>query len=874
MKKIVVLIVLSFVFQSFGQQNRLNEANAFYNKMAYFYAAQAYEDVLERSKDSSLVAVKIADCYDKIEDNEKAVIWYNYLSSNTQLTQKQLLRSAVVRRQVGDYAGSIGQLSQYETKYGRNDVTKQLILEHGALEGLQTDDGTFTVVKQDPANTQASDMGAAYYKDNMIFVSSAIKSKFAADDTYSRQANKFYNIYTSTYDASGNLSKTRKLKNTKYHDGPIIYDKTNDVVYFTRNNYTDRKKQTDVNKVMRLKIYQGKLVDKKVTEEKELGINSDQYSSGHPTISADGKTMFFASDRPGGLGGSDIYKVTISPDGTTGEPINMGPTVNSSLNEFFPNLHTETNMLFFASEGHIGLGGLDNFVGQMNDEQTQVLGLRNLGAPMNSRFDDFGVILNPESTYGYFVSNRNSGKGDDDIYGFKLNKPIAAPLVLEGVVTDANTNEILPNTVVVLKDENNKEMASTESDELGVYNFGLDPAKLMDYKLTATKDSFIDGANQFTTKNLPPNTRVINRDLTLARKPMPKDGDNLALHFVIKDKKTGLPILGAQLRLYDNVTKKELVNVVTDAKGDFYLPLNYKKIYDELSFNILADKDGYAPKRVYYKSVYEKSGLIELEDYMEKEQDVIFTDGSKGFDINPIYFNLDKYNIRPDAKIELNKIVAIMNDYPDMIIELGSHTDCRQTMSYNERLSSNRAKASAAYVKSRISDPARIYGKGYGETQLVNDCGCEPTNESSCSDEQHQMNRRTEFKIIKVGSPRNGVNPNTNYVVDNSDGGSKVVTNVYKPNTSNTSYTSSASNTKENSTTASSFSAPASSTTQTRTTQSATSISASGVNTYIIKDGETLYRVFVNTGVSVQELKRLNNLRSNTIHVGQVLVLK
>jgi len=143
MKRVVLLIALSFGFQSLGQQVRLKEANLLYNKMAYYYAAEAYEDVLDRTRDSSEVAVKIADCYDKIEDNEKAVVWYDYLGNNAQLTQKQLLRSAVVRRQVGDYAGSVGQLAQYETNYGRNDVTKQMILEHGALESLQTDDGTY-----------------------------------------------------------------------------------------------------------------------------------------------------------------------------------------------------------------------------------------------------------------------------------------------------------------------------------------------------------------------------------------------------------------------------------------------------------------------------------------------------------------------------------------------------------------------------------------------------------------------------------------------------------------------------------------------------------------------------------------------------------
>lgn len=848
MKKLILFLSLFCAFQSYAQSARLKEANTLYARLSYFQASEAFEDVLDATKDSSLVSVKLADCYDRIENNEKAVIWYNYISRNSQLNQNQLLRSAVVRRQVGDYAGSLKQLKEYEAKYGSSDVTQKMILEHDLLEKMSVDNGAYTISNQENINSYASEMGASYFKDELFFVSSSIKSRYISDQTYGRTGSKFYNIYLATTDEKGDMNKLQQLKNTLYHDGPIIYDSINQVVYFTRNNFINGKKASDAQKVVRLKIYRGKIVENKIIDEVELAINSDQFSTGHPSISADGKTLYFASDRPGGFGGADIYRVSVSSDGSTGLPENLGAGINTSLNEFFPSFDNEREILFFSSEGHTGLGGLDIFYSELEKSSLKFLGCQNVGAPINSRFDDFSFFI--MDTTGFFASNRSTGYGDDDIYRFSLIKPFAKSLILEGLITDINTSELVPNADVLLFDAENKLVGSTKSDSLGQYSFLLDPTVKSTYKISTGKPSYTGSDKQFSTINLPPNQLKIKEDLTLNKGNQPIiPSDMLAIRLIVKDRSTGKIIPNAKVRMYDNVSRTEFLNDSTNAEGFVYTALD-KNMYDPLSFQFLVDKSGYSPSRDQYRSTYEKSEIIEVVEFLDQEKDAIGKDIAASLGIKNIYFDLDKYNIRPDAKKELDKIVRIMNEYPEMVIELGSHTDCRQTAQYNERLSANRAKASADYIKARISNPSRIYGKGYGETKLVNDCGCEPTNNSSCSEAEHQLNRRTEFIIKNVG-----VYKSETKIINGSNDINMINPNSETPNSTDEQVMSVNQN-------------------------DGSSISPKELNPmvtgsfYKVKKGETLYRVYVNTGVPVETLKELNQLSSNTIVPGQKLKLK
>lgn len=814
---------------------RWNEANKLYNKMAYYFAAEAYEDVLARGVDSSQVAPNIADCYDKIENNEKAAAWYEYIDRKSILNSRQLLRYAMVLRQVRNYDLSLQKFMEYESRFGATDLTRRKIAEHYLVERYSKDEGRFEVVNQSNANTPSSDIGVGWFKDGQVFVSNATRSNYLANRTYDRMGNKFYGLYLADVASDGTLGKPNRLKgNTKFHDGPAVYDPTNQVLYFTRSNYVGGKKKFDPSSTMRLKIFRAEISSKgKIINVRELAINSDLYSTGHPCIADNGKTLFFASDRPGGLGGSDIWKVSIDANGETGTPINLGATVNTSQNEMFPYIESESNMLFFSSDGHTGIGGLDVFFGYLDPNKSSISGITNMGVPVNSPYDDFGFIIEKGLESGYFVSNREGGLGDDDIYRFKMLKPFDPMLTVQGLVSDCNNADTyLPGSTIVLKDEAGRDITRTTVEADGSYSFMLDPAIKAAYFLEGTKKDYQSTMETFTTEDLPEGTYVINRDLCMIQigATTVSTGD-LALRVIVLDMKTKEPIEGARVIVADETTRGQIANELTSAQGDYLTPIRNKRILDDLIFRIRADKKGYSGKVVDYAGIYEKPEIIEViieldrGDLPDGGQEIIDCFNNRVV-LKPIYFDLDKHNIRPDAAAELDKIVALLNRCPNMKMEIGSHTDCRASYAYNDALSRRRAQATLAYIKQRITNPSRLTAKGYGEKQLAEPCPCEPNNDSPCSEEQHQLNRRTEFRVLAVGPTSN---------------------NAPQPTAS----------------------AP-----QPQTNTAANNQNASAADSYTIKEGETLYRVFVNTGVPVDEIKRLNGLKSNNVRVGQVLRIR
>ena len=220
----------------------------------------------------------------------------------------------------------------------------------------------------------------------------------------------------------------------------------------------------------------------------------------------------------------------------------------------------------------------------------------------------------------------------------------------------------------------------------------------------------------------------------------------------IKDNKSGQLLDGVKIKITDKISGEVVFEGTSTANGDFMKDLTKNKLNDQLNYSVTLSKSGYLTKSVDFTHKIDKPGLINLNEKLDVSlgKVEIGADLATLIDIKPIYFDLGKYAIRKDASFELDKIVKVMNEYPTMEIELGSHTDCRSSIASNLKLSDNRAKASAEYIKKRISNPQRIYGKGYGESRLKIDCPCEGTVKSNCSEDEHQKNRRTEFIIIKM----------------------------------------------------------------------------------------------------------------------------
>ena len=219
---------------------------------------------------------------------------------------------------------------------------------------------------------------------------------------------------------------------------------------------------------------------------------------------------------------------------------------------------------------------------------------------------------------------------------------------------------------------------------------------------------------------------------------------------IIKNGKDGQPISGVKITFRDPDSQEEIASDSTSISGEFIAEIEGKKIGDSIHFIVTLSKEGYFFKTIDINETIPKNGSLELESNMDSLVKYL----REIVKINPINFDLGKWDIRPDATVELNKVVEIMNKYPNMIVELGSHTDCRASKSFNMNLSHKRAKSSANYIRSRIVNPDRIYGKGYGELQLLNECECEGAVKSTCTEEEHQQNRRTEFKVILVGKSK------------------------------------------------------------------------------------------------------------------------
>jgi len=333
-----------------------------------------------------------------------------------------------------------------------------------------------------------------------------------------------------------------------------------------------------------------------------------------------------------------------------------------------------------------------------------------------------------------------------------LLRELKVNLTLNGVITDVRSGEILPGAEVELLNEEGEVVSTAIADENGAYTFGLEPE--FDYTVGAAKEDYFPNLATVTTKNLPKGTEEIEKDVTLEKDP------GLSLYALITDAKTSTPLDSVIVTVTDNMTGDK-VQIMTGTTGDYLRPLIDKKLDDRGSYNFSLSREGYFPKVVTYNTLFDKEGQYDVHADLDLTLDPMVTDLAQLIEINPINFDLNKAIIRPDAKIELDKIVEVMNKYPLMEVELGSHTDCRASRAYNEKLSDRRAKASAAYIKTKITNPDRIYGKGYGEALLLNDCACEGRLKSDCSEEEHEKNRRTEFKVISVGDPNVGVQNNS-----------------------------------------------------------------------------------------------------------------
>lgn len=759
MKKTLIVTFTLLSTLSFAQSVRLAEADDFYKLVAYASAAEIYVDLVGSEVDSPTMKAKLADCYYQMGQTDKAEVYYAQMAESPEATATDVYQYAQALKENGKYAESDQYMTKFAAMAASDSRAIQFLQNKAYLDQIINQEAFFNV-NHLTMNTKNVEFGGYPIGGDKICFISDRNSRFAIKRIHTWNGKNYLDFFSASKSETNDLTnielRTRK-DNTRYHEGPLCLTPDGSMVYFTRNNISKGDMKRDEEGIQNLKMYTATVnADGSWTNVEETNLNSRDYSVGHPTISADGKTLYFASDRPGGFGGADIYKCAINADGTLGEPQNLGKEVNTEGQDMFPWV-TKDGILFYSSDGNVGLGGLDVYAMIPTKEGGDFTKKINLGEPVNTPKDDFALVMLDEKN-GYLSSNRTSGSGDDDIYSVLLIKEFKVNLTLNGVITDVRTKEILPGAKVELVNDAGDVIATTTADDKGGYSFGLEPE--LDYTVKAAKDEYFGNQGKVTTKNLPNGTEAIEKDVALEKDP------GLSLYALITDAKTKLPLDSVIMTVTDNMTGQK-VQIVTAETGDYLRPLSDKKLDDRGSYSFSLSRPGYIPKVVTYNALFDKEGQYDVHSNLDLTLDPMVTDLRQLIEINPINFDLNKDVIRPDAKIELDKIVEVMNKYPNMVVELGSHTDCRASYKYNESLSDRRAKSSAAYIKTKITNPDRIYGKGYGESKLLNGCECEGTVKSDCSEEEHEKNRRTEFKVISVGDPNVGVQNNSTNSFDN-----------------------------------------------------------------------------------------------------------
>ncbi|QLG44231.1 OmpA family protein [Costertonia aggregata] len=642
-KRILLLIVLiSSTSNILGQDRLITKANEKYAEYSFSPAIDIYKKVLDKGYVSPDLLKKLGNSYYFNADYPEASKIYKRLVDDygDEVSAEDYFRYAQTLRTLGQYDESKAVMSKFTEMTSDDGRASAYKSERDYMAEIAKNSGRYDIGPFE-YNSIYSEFAPSFYKKGILFSSDRDTGNLARY-RHTWNSKDFLDLYKVNSDsASLNLvTKLDKNLNTRLHESTSASTKDGNITYFTRNNMKDGKYVKDENGVIRLKIFRAVAENGVWVSIEDLPFNSDTYSIAHPALSPDERTLYFASDMPGTYGQSDIFKVAINQDGTFGTPENLGGNINTEARETFPFVSAD-EILYFASDGHPGLGGLDVFATKIKN-RTYNGTIFNVGEPVNSKMDDFTFILDESTKKGYFASNREGGMGEDDIYSLLETKPLEFDCIqrISGTVRDKISSEPLVGATIKVIDENNDEILTAITDANGNYNLQLD----------CNQGNFVRALMQ----GYVPSEEYLGKST----------GEPMAIDFYLER------------------------DTVTAGFGD---------------------------------------------------------DLAKLLQLSTIYFDLNKYNIRPDAEIEIQKVIAAMEKYPSLKIQVNSHTDSRGRDSYNLWLSQKRAESTVEYMVSKGIDKERLLGQGYGETRLVNGCD----NNTRCTKEQHQLNRRSEFIILE-----------------------------------------------------------------------------------------------------------------------------
>ena len=707
------------------------KAEKLYNALAYHEAIPLYESYIQKH-DSARAMAHLGDCYRLTSRYDKAEYWYGKAVSKGDVEPKYKLYLAQMEQVNGKYDEAAKWYAKYKEEVPedrRSGNEMKACADYGQFL-LSRDRYT---VKNLGFNSGGYDFSSASWDGGLIYSSSRDSAK-AISREHTWTGTEFFDMWYVKGDKTS-FGKPQRMKGdaaTKYHEGALSFTADKKKVYFTRNNYENGKVKTSTDKIVKLKIYESDVDGRTWKNDKSFTYNNNEYSVGHPALTPDGNTMYFVSDMPGGYGSTDIYSTTKEGD-SWGTPKNLGADINTEGREMFPYVDSEGE-LYFASDAHGGLGGLDIFRVKANAKTGKWGRIRNIGAPVNSSYDDFGLHYGTDKSYGYFTSDRPDGQGLDDIYSFTDDG-----IYLEGIVVDAQTGEpICKSDVVMSAKTTQAEKGRTTTECDGEFEFNV--VRSTEYGFRATAEGYSPNDTvTASTKGIGAGGKVF------VKIPLTKKRDyamNITVFGKSPEGNKAIPnakvLLSSQCEGWtkafttdDNGKICEVVRcdcdyiVVANAQG--YLPGSTNVIKDNGEC-VIDRKCGVNPK--------------EVEVILDKLGDD--NDTSLQIELKDIYYDFDKWYIRTESERELNKVLGFMQENPDAVVEIGSHTDARAPYDYNIRLSQRRAQSVVDWLIARGISKNRLKPKGYGETQPRNAC----TDGVPCTEYEHQRNRRTTFRVV------------------------------------------------------------------------------------------------------------------------------
>jgi len=466
MKKLYILFLILATSNVFAQNDKTRKADKLYDRLEYVKAAKEYEEIAIDDADA-YVYERLANCYYNLFKTEEAERWYSQAISEGSASADTYFKYSQMLKANGKYEEHNKWMAKFAAAKPKDKRAIAFNENPNYIPQILAKVTKFEV-KNSEINTKNSDFGAVAAGGIVYFTSTRDGGK-----KYGWNGQPYLDIYMASYDGDGELSSATALSkdiNTKYHEGTVAFSPDNKTMYFTRENYYDGKFKKNEEGKGTLNLYMAKMAGGEWTNVQPLPFNNDEYSVGHPSVSADGKTLYFASDMPGGFGQSDLYKVAINNDGTFGEPENLGGDINTEGREFFPFI-SSNNTLYFSSDGNLGIGGLDVFASKVDGGSYGAV--RNLGTPLNSNSDDFSFTFDEEAKKGFVASNRDGGKGSDDIYETTLINPIC-DVDYVVVVTDKETGAVLSGANVILADDKGNSVGAKTTNSEGQVTFKVE----------------------------------------------------------------------------------------------------------------------------------------------------------------------------------------------------------------------------------------------------------------------------------------------------------------------------------------------------------------------------------------------------------------